>query len=179
MHSTTIVAIKKDGQIALGSDGQVTLGNTIIKGNAAKVRHLGKERAVLGGFAGSTADAFTLFEKFEAKLEENSQQLVKSAVELAKEWRMSENLRRLEAMLIVADSDKILTISGNGDVLEPEHEVTAIGSGAPYALASARSLHTHSSLSAEQIAHEALTIAADICIYTNHHFTIHTLSQKG
>lgn len=176
MHSTTIVAVKRGDQISIGSDGQVTLGNTVIKGNAAKVRYLGTGKKILGGFAGSTADAFTLFEKFEAKLEKNHQNLVKSAVELAKEWRTNEALRKLEAMLIVADYQQILTISGNGDVLEPEHPVTAIGSGAPYALAAARALHNHSDLSAEDMVREALTIAADICIYTNHHFTIETLS---
>ncbi len=175
MHSTTIVAARRGENVAIGSDGQVTLGNTIIKGNAAKVRLLGKEQAVIGGFAGSTADAFTLFEKFEAKLEEHGNQLVRAAVELAKEWRTNESLRKLEAMLIVADKHKTLTISGNGDVLEPEHMVTAIGSGAPYALSGARALLDHTDFDAKTIVKESLTLAADICIYTNHHFTIKTL----
>lgn len=177
MHSTTIVAVKRGNKISIGSDGQVTLGNTVIKGNAAKVRHLGEAQEILGGFAGSTADAFTLFEKFEAKLAKSNQNLTRSAVELAKEWRTNESLRKLEAMLIVADKSQILTITGNGDVLEPEHPVTAIGSGAPYALASARALHQYSDLCAEEIVRESLTIAADICIYTNHQFTIKTLES--
>jgi ATP-dependent HslUV protease, peptidase subunit HslV len=165
-RGTTIVAVQRDGKVALAGDGQVTLQNTVVKHGARKVRRM-KNDQVLAGFAGSTADAFTLFEKFEAKLDEFHGNLKRAAVELAKDWRTDRILRRLEALLIVADKGNILTISGNGDVIEPDDGVSAIGSGGPYALAAARALLKHSTLSAKEIAEEALHIAADICIYTN------------
>jgi|SRR5262245_28988274 len=165
-HGTTIVAVQKDGKVALAGDGQVSFQNTIMKHGARKVRRM-KSDKVLAGFAGSTADAFTLFEKFEAKLDEYHGNLKRAAVELAKDWRTDRVLRRLEALLIVADKDYILTLSGNGDVIEPDDGVTAIGSGGPYALAAARALLSHSTLSAKQIAEEALKIAAGICVFTN------------
>jgi ATP-dependent HslUV protease subunit HslV len=160
------VAVQRDGKVALAGDGQVTLQNTVVKHGARKVRRM-KNDKVLAGFAGSTADAFTLFEKFEAKLDEYHGNLKRAAVELAKDWRTDRILRRLEALLIVADSGNVLTISGNGDVIEPDDGVSAIGSGGPYALAAARALLKHSTLSAKEIAEEALRIAAEICIYTN------------
>jgi len=165
-HGTTILTVRKGGLVAVGGDGQVSLGQTIIKGNARKVRRIGKGE-VIGGFAGATADAFTLFELFEAKLEKHGQ-LVRAAVEFAKDWRTDRRLGRLEAMLAVADAEASLIISGNGDVLEPEDGLIAIGSGGPYALAAAKALLKHTSLAPRQIAEEALTVAADICIYTNH-----------
>lgn len=172
IHATTIVAVRKDGKVAVAGDGQVTFGqNTIMKSTAKKVRllHNGK---VIAGFAGSVADAFTLFEKFEGKLEEYHGNLQRAAVELAKEWRMDKVLRKLEALLIVANEEDLLIVSGNGEVIEPDDGVTAIGSGGSYALSAARALLKHSRLSAREIAEESLHIAASICIYTNHNITV-------
>lgn len=173
-HATTIVCVRKNGQTALGGDGQVSLGHTVVKQKANKIRVLG-EGNVLAGFAGSTADAFTLFEKFEGKLNEYRNNLMRAAVELAKEWRTDKILRRLEALLIVADKERVFTISGNGDVIEPDDAIAAVGSGGPYALAAARALAGHSNLGAKDIVQEALSIAADICIYTNQQTHIETL----
>ncbi len=165
-HGTTIVAVHKDGKTVIAGDGQVSMGNTVVKSTARKVRRL-HEGEVLCGFAGSTADAFTLSEKFEAKLKEYNGNLVRSAVELAKDWRTDKILRRLEALLLVANKDQVLVISGNGDVIEPDEGVHAIGSGGMYAMSAARALYRHSDLSAAEIATEALRIAGEICIYTN------------
>ena len=173
-HATTIVSVRRDGQIVIGGDGQVTLGNTVVKANARKVRRLGGGN-VLAGFAGATADAFTLFELFEQKLEKHGNNLTRAAVELAKDWRTDRRLGRLEAMLAVADKEASLLISGNGDVLEPEHGLIAIGSGGPYAQAAAKALLENSSLSAREIVEKALKIAGDICIYTNHNISIEEL----
>lgn len=173
-HSTTILAVLKDGKLAIAGDGQVTLGNTVIKSGARKVRQL-YDGKILAGFAGSTADAFALFEKFDAKLKEYNGNLARSAVELAKEWRTDRVLRRLEAMLLAANRESILLISGNGDVVEPDDQLAAIGSGSPMALSAARALVKHTDLSAEEIAREAMQIAADICIYTNGNIIIETL----
>jgi len=173
-HGTTIVSVRRDGRVALGGDGQVTLGNIVIKASARKVRRL-HDGKVLAGFAGGTADAFTLFERFEAKLQKHSGHLVRSAVELAKDWRTDRMLRRLEAMLAVADAQASLIITGNGDVLEPEHGLIAIGSGGPYAQAAALALLSHSALDAEAIVRQSLTIAGELCIYTNQHHTVETL----
>jgi ATP-dependent HslUV protease subunit HslV len=173
-HGTTIVSVRRDGKVALGGDGQVTLGNIVIKASARKVRRL-HDGKVLAGFAGGTADAFTLFERFEAKLQKHSGHLVRSAVELAKDWRTDRMLRRLEAMLAVADAEASLVITGNGDVLEPEHGLIAIGSGGPYAQAAALALLSHSSLDAEAIVRQSLAIAGELCIYTNQHHTVETL----
>ncbi|MFM8354241.1 MAG: ATP-dependent protease subunit HslV [Gammaproteobacteria bacterium] len=174
-HATTIVCVHHRGTVALGGDGQVSLGNTVMKGNARKVRRLYDGR-VLAGFAGGTADAFTLFERFEGALEKYHGNLTRAAVELAKDWRSDRALRRLEAMLIVTDASTALLISGNGDVIEPEGGVLAIGSGGPYALAAARALVDNTTLDAKAIVEQALVIAADICVYTNHHRTIETLA---
>jgi ATP-dependent HslUV protease subunit HslV len=173
-HGTTILSARRNGVVALGGDGQVTLGNVVIKATARKVRRLYHER-VLAGFAGATADAFTLFERFEDKLEKHQGHLVRSAVELAKDWRSDRILRRLEAMLAIADASASLVITGNGDVLEPELGIVAIGSGGAFAQAAARALLTHSSLSAGEIVKEALTIAGDLCIYTNQNHVIEVL----
>ncbi len=173
-YGTTIVSIRRDGKVAIGGDGQVTLGNTIMKSNARKVRRLAKGD-VLAGFAGATADAFTLFELFEAKLEKHNGQLTRAAVELAKDWRTERRLGKLEALLAVADKDTSLIITGQGDVLEPEHGLIAIGSGGPYAQAAAKALLESTELSAQEIVERALKIAGDICIYTNHSHTIETL----
>jgi ATP-dependent HslUV protease, peptidase subunit HslV len=173
-HATTIVAVKKEGQVAVAGDGQVSLGNTVLKAKAKKVRRMNEDK-VIAGFAGSTADAFTLFEKFEGKLKEYSGNLKRAAVELAKDWRTDKILRRLEALLIVADKETLFTISGNGDVIEPDDGITAIGSGGMYAMSAARALQKHTKMSARDIAQEAMTIAADICIYTNHNITIETI----
>lgn len=170
MHGTTIIALRKDNKVAIGGDGQVTLGHTVVKGNANKIRRLYNNK-VLTGFAGATADAFTLFELFEAKLKEYRGNLRRSAVELAKEWRSDKILRKLEAMIIAVDETSLLLISGNGDVLEPEDEIVAIGSGGNYALSAARAL-MDSDKSAKEIIERSLTIAADICIYTNKNFHI-------
>ncbi|MFM7121115.1 MAG: ATP-dependent protease subunit HslV [Gammaproteobacteria bacterium] len=174
-HATTIVCVHHRGTVALGGDGQVSLGNTVMKGNARKVRRLYDGR-VLAGFAGGTADAFTLFERFEGALEKYHGNLTRAAVELAKDWRSDRALRRLEAMLIVTDASTALLISGNGDVIEPEGGVLAIGSGGPYALAATRALVDNTTLDAKAIVEQALVIAADICVYTNHHRTIETLA---
>ncbi len=173
-HGTTIVSVRRGSLVAIGGDGQVTLGNTIVKAGARKVRKLFHGQ-VLAGFAGSTADAFTLFERFEAKLEKHQGHLTRAAVELTKDWRTDRVLRRLEAMLAVADAQASLIITGNGDVLEPEHGIIAIGSGGPYAQAAARALLAHTELSAEQVVKKALEIAGEICIYTNQHHTIESL----
>ncbi|MBS0516517.1 MAG: ATP-dependent protease subunit HslV [Proteobacteria bacterium] len=174
-HATTIVSVRRDGKVVIGGDGQVTLGATVVKANARKVRRLGTKGEVLAGFAGATADAFTLFELFEQKLDKYGNNLTRAAVELAKDWRTDRRLGRLEAMLAVADKDASLLISGNGDVLEPEHGLIAIGSGGPYAQAAARALLQHSQLGAREIVEKALGIAGDICIYTNHNITIEEL----
>jgi ATP-dependent HslUV protease subunit HslV len=174
-HATTIVSVRREGKVVIGGDGQVTLGATVVKANARKVRRLGTKGDVLAGFAGATADAFTLFELFEQKLEKYGNNLVRAAVELAKDWRTDRRLGRLEAMLAVADKESSLLISGNGDVLEPEEGLIAIGSGGPYAQAAARALLQHSALSAREIVEKALGIAGDICIYTNHNITIEEL----
>ena len=178
IRSTTVLGVRLNGEVALGSDGQATLGDTVMKHKAQKVRplHGGK---VLAGFAGSTADAFTLFERFEEKLQQYGGMLTRAAVELAKDWRTDRYLRRLEALLAVASEERLLLISGTGDVIEPDDSIVAIGSGGPYALAAARGLVKHSTeLSARQIVQEGLTIAADICIYTNHHINILELPPK-
>jgi ATP-dependent HslUV protease subunit HslV len=173
-HGTTIVTVRKNGVVAIGGDGQVSLGQTIIKGNARKVRQIGKGD-VIGGFAGATADAFTLFERLETKLEQYPGQLLRAAVELAKDWRTDRYLRRLEAMMIVADRQVTLVLTGTGDVLEPESGIMGIGSGGNYALAAARAL-ADSPLGAEEIVRKSLDIAADICVYTNRNVTIETLA---
>ena len=174
-HATTIVSVRRDGKVVIGGDGQVTLGNTIVKANARKVRRLGKNADVLAGFAGATAYAFTLFELFEAKLDKHGSNLTRAAVELAKEWRTDRRLGRLEAMLAVADKEASLLISGNGDVLEPEHGLIAIGSGGPYAQAAAKALLENTAMGAREIVEKALKIAGDICIYTNQNITIEEL----
>ena len=174
-HGTTILGVRRNGAIALGGDGQVTLGNSVMKGNARKVRRLANDR-VLAGFAGGTADAFTLFERFEAKLEKYGN-LTRAAIELAKDWRSDRYLRRLEALLLVGDPDKLFVVSGNGDVIEPDHDVAAIGSGGQYALAAARALLEGSELDARSIAERSLNIAADICIYTNRNLVIEELHR--
>ena len=173
-HGTTILSVRRDKTVALGGDGQVTLGQVVVKGGAKKVRRLYQER-ILAGFAGGTADAFTLFERFEAKLDKHQGNLMRSAVELAKDWRTDRILRRLEAMLAVADREHSLIITGSGDVLEPEQGVVAIGSGGPYAQSAARALLENTTLGARDIVEKSLAIAADLCIYTNHQRTIETL----
>ncbi len=175
-HGTTIISVRRGRQVALGGDGQVTLGNIVVKASARKVRRLHHDR-VLAGFAGGTADAFTLFERFESKLEEHRGQLMRAAVELAKDWRTDRMLRRLEAMLAVADAEHSLIITGNGDVLEPEQGLLAIGSGGAYAQAAARALLEHTELPARDIVERALHIAADLCIYTNHELRIESLGD--
>src|SRR6202162_5577564 len=172
-HATTIIMVKKGGRTVIGGDGQVSIGQTIVKGNAKKVRRLAKGE-VIGGFAGATADAFTLFERLEAKLEQYPGQLTRAAVELAKDWRTDRYLRRLEAMMIVADKEVSLVLTGTGDVLEPEAGIVGIGSGGNYALAAARAL-ADGAVAAEAIVRRALDIAADICVYTNRNVTIETL----
>ncbi len=173
-HGTTIISARRDGKVALGGDGQVTLGNIVIKASARKVRRLYHDK-ILAGFAGGTADAFTLFERFEAKLEKHQGNLMRSAVELAKDWRTDRILRRLEAMLAVADRDCSLVITGIGDVLEPELGLLAIGSGGPYAQAAARALLENTTLGAEDIVRKSLSIAADLCIYTNQNVVVEVL----
>ncbi|WP_040502892.1 ATP-dependent protease subunit HslV [Idiomarina xiamenensis] len=170
---TTIVSVRRGDTVAIGGDGQVSLGNTVMKGNARKVRRLYGDR-VLAGFAGGTADAFTLFERFEAKLEQHQGHLMKAAVELAKDWRTDRALRRLEALLAVADKHTSLIITGNGDVVQPEMDLIAIGSGGPYAQSAARALLENTDLGAAEITQKALTIAGDICVYTNGYQTIET-----
>ena len=174
-HATTIVAVRRGGSAAMAGDGQVTLGQTVVKGKARKVRKLAEGR-ILAGFAGATADAFTLLDRFEAKLKGHQHNLARAAVELAKDWRTDRYLRKLEAMLIVMDSTSTLLLSGTGDVVEPDHGVVAIGSGGNYALAAARALLDHSQLSAADVAREALRIASEICVYTNDSITIEELS---
>jgi ATP-dependent HslUV protease subunit HslV len=174
-HGTTILTVRRGDKVVIGGDGQVSLGNTVLKGNARKVRRLYKDQ-VLAGFAGGTADAFTLFERFEAKLEKHQGHLTRSAVELAKDWRTDRMLRRLEAMLIVADKVASLVISGTGDVVEPEHDLIAIGSGGAYAQSAARALMENTELDARAIVEKSLNIAADICVFTNHSLTIEELS---
>lgn len=172
IHSTTVIAIKHKGEVVVGADGQATLGNTVAKSNVNKIRKISDGKIVCG-FAGSTADAFTLMERFEQKLSNYSNNLKRAAVELAKDWRMDKYLRNLESMLIAADKDEILIISGNGDVLEPDSDVASIGSGSMYAKSAALALKKHAKdLSAEEMVRESLTIAADICIYTNHNLVV-------
>ncbi|MCL1824458.1 MAG: ATP-dependent protease subunit HslV [Betaproteobacteria bacterium] len=175
-HGTTILSVRRGRQVALGGDGQVTLGNIVIKASARKVRTLYDGR-ILAGFAGGTADAFTLFERFEAKLEKHQGNLMRSAVELAKDWRTDRMLRRLEAMLAVADREHSLVITGNGDVLEPEQGIVAIGSGGPYAQAAARALLENTELMPKEIVSKSLTVAADLCIYTNQNHVIEELGE--
>ncbi|KHJ53557.1 MULTISPECIES: ATP-dependent protease subunit HslV [Aureimonas] len=176
MYGTTIVTVRKGGKVVVAGDGQVSLGNTVMKGNARKVRRIGKGGQVIAGFAGATADAFTLLERLEGKLEQYPDQLMRACVELAKDWRTDRYLRRLEAMMIVADKSVTLTLTGNGDVLEPEGGVIAIGSGGNYALAAARAL-AETDLSAEEIARRAMRIAAEICIYTNDNVVLESLDE--
>ena len=174
-HGTTILCVRRDGHVAMAGDGQVTLGQTVIKGNARKVRRIGAGDRVLAGFAGATADAFTLLERLEAKLERYPSQLERACVELAKDWRTDRYLRRLEAMMAVADAERSFTLTGNGDVLEPEDGVIAIGSGGNYALSAARALLEIDGLSAEEIARRSMRIAGEICVYTNANVIIETL----
>lgn len=171
---TTIVSVRRGNQVVMAGDGQVSLGNTVMKGNAKKVRRLYHDK-VIAGFAGGTADAFTLFERFESKLEQHQGHLTKAAVELAKDWRTDRMLRKLEALLAVADHTASLVITGNGDVIQPEHDLIAIGSGGPFAQSAATALLENTDLSAQEIASKALTIAGDICVYTNHSHTVETL----
>ncbi|WP_374408520.1 ATP-dependent protease subunit HslV [Pelagerythrobacter sp.] len=173
-HGTTIIGVKKDGKTVVAGDGQVSMGNTVMKPNARKVRRIGKDGAVVAGFAGATADAFTLFERLEKKLEQYSGQLMRAAVELAKDWRTDKYLRNLEALMIVADKDSLLVLTGNGDVLEPEAGIAAIGSGGNYALAAARAIDAYEN-DAEQIARKAMAVAADICVFTNGNVTVETV----
>jgi len=174
LHGTTILSVRRGASVALGGDGQVTLGQVVVKGGAKKVRRLYQDR-ILAGFAGGTADAFTLFERFEGKLDKHQGNLLRSAVELAKDWRTDRILRRLEAMLAVADKEHSLIITGSGDVLEPEHGIVAIGSGGPYAQSAAKALLDNTQLGPREIVDKALAIAADLCIYTNHNRTIEVL----
>jgi ATP-dependent HslUV protease subunit HslV len=174
-RGTTILSVRRGNTVVIGGDGQVSMGNTIMKGNARKVRRLYNDQ-VIAGFAGGTADAFTLFERFEAKLEKHGGQLVRAAVELAKDWRTDRALRRLEALLAVADKDASLIITGNGDVIQPEDDLIAIGSGGVFAQSAARALLENTELDANTIVTKALTIAGDVCVYTNHNFTIEELT---
>jgi len=171
-HSTTILAIRRGGEVVVAGDGQVSFGNTVLKGNARKVRRMGRDNNIIAGFAGATADAFTLFERLEAKLEAHPGQLTRACVELAKDWRTDKYLRRLEAMLAVCDKETSLILSGTGDVVEPEDGIIGIGSGGNYALAAARALYEIKDLSAEDIARRAMKIAGDICVYTNHNIVL-------
>lgn len=173
-RGTTIVSVRRGNKVVIGGDGQVSQGNTVMKGNARKVRRLYKDQ-VIAGFAGGTADAFTLFERFEEQLEKHHGKLVRAAVELAKLWRTERSLRRLEALLVVADQESSLIITGNGDVIEPEDSIMAIGSGGPYAQSAAKALMQNSDLGAREIVEKSLTIAAEICVYTNHNHTIEEL----
>lgn len=175
IRSTTVLAVKHNGKVSIGADGQATMGNTVAKNNVKKIRKLNDGKIVCG-FAGSTADAFTLIERFQEKLNKHGNNMKRSAIELAKDWRTDRYLRKLEAMMIAANSEEILIISGTGDVLEPDDDIASIGSGSNYALSAAKALKKHaSSLSSEEIVKEGLTIAADICIYTNHNFVIETI----
>ena len=173
-HGTTILAVRKDGRTVIAGDGQVSMGNTVMKPNARKVRRLGKDDKVIAGFAGATADAFTLFERLEKKLEQHSGQLLRAAVELAKDWRTDKYLRNLEALMIVADKDVLLVLTGNGDVLEPEGGIAAIGSGGNSALAAARALDPYEE-DAEKIARRAMEVAAEVCVFTNDRVTVETV----
>ncbi|MEL6301637.1 MAG: ATP-dependent protease subunit HslV [Pseudomonadota bacterium] len=175
-RGTTIVSVRRGDSVAIAGDGQVSMGNTVMKGNARKVRRLYRDQ-VIAGFAGGTADAFTLFELFEQKMEQYGN-LRRAAIELAKDWRTDRRLRRLEALLIIADRENTLIVSGNGDVIEPEHDVAAIGSGGSFALAAARAMRDHTELNAGEIATKSLNIAADICVYTNHSITLETLGVE-
>ncbi len=174
IYATTILSVRKNGKVAIGGDGQVSLGQTILKSNAKKIRKLG-DGSIIAGFAGATADAFTLFERLESKLEQYPNQLTRACVELAKDWRMDKYLRRLEAMLIVVDKNTSLVLTGNGDVLEPEDGIVGIGSGGNYALSAARALYSIKELSAEEVVKRSMKIAGDLCVYTNHNITIETL----
>ena len=176
LHGTTVLAVRRNGRVVIGGDGQVTLGSTVMKGNARKVRRLYQNR-IIAGFAGGTADAFTLFERFEGKLDKHGGNLTRAAVELAKDWRTDRLLRRLEALLIVADLQTTFILSGTGDVIEPEHDLAAIGSGGAYAQAAAQALLAHSALDARTIVEQALKIAAGICIYTNENLTFEELAD--
>ena len=173
MHATTIIGVKKDGKVAIAGDGQVTLGHTVIKQKAKKVRRLGVDNKIIAGFAGSTADAFTLFERLEMRLEKYPTQLMRACVELAKEWRTDKYLRKLEAMLIVSDGDKMFVLTGTGDVLEPDEPYVAIGSGGNYALSAAKAFCSYpNTMNAKEIATKSIEIAADLCIYTNHNIVV-------
>lgn len=174
IYGTTILAVRKNGQVAIAGDGQVSFGTTILKSNARKIRKLG-DGSIIAGFAGATADAFTLFERLESKLEQYPNQLMRSCVELAKDWRMDKYLRRLEAMMIVVDKDVSLVLTGNGDVLEPEDGIAGIGSGGNYALAAARALASVDKMSAEEIVKKSMKIAAELCIYTNENILVEVL----
>jgi len=176
LKSTTIVGIRKEKSVVIAGDGQASLGNTIMKANVKKVRRLGSENLVIAGFAGSTADAFALFERLESKLDQYKNQLKRSCVELAKDWRTDRYLRRLEAMMIVADKEVSLLLSGTGDVIETDDGILAIGSGGPYALSAAKALIKNTTLSAKEIANESLKIAADVCIYTNHNIVVEEIN---
>lgn len=176
-YGTTILAVRKGDEVVVGGDGQVSIGHTVMKSNARKVRRIGKGGNIIAGFAGATADAFTLFERLEAKLEQHPGQLTRACVELAKDWRMDKYLRRLEAMMAVCDKDVSLVLTGNGDVLEPEDGIIAIGSGGNYALSAARALHDRDDLSAEEIVRKAMKIAADICVYTNGNLIVETINK--
>jgi ATP-dependent HslUV protease subunit HslV len=178
MHATTVLAVRRDGRVAMGGDGQVTMGDTVVKGSARKVRLL-KDGKILAGFAGAVADAFTLFEKLEEKLERYPGNLARAVVELAKDWRLDRYLRRLDALLAVADGEHLFLVSGTGDVIEPDDEVLAIGSGGTYALAAARALKQSSELSAKDIVQRALEIAGDICIYTNRDIVVMELGAEA
>jgi len=175
---TTICCVRKDGEVAIGGDGQVSLGDTVMKHSARKVRTI-RDGTILTGFAGSTADAMNLFERFEAKLDEHGGSLIRAAVALAKDWRTDKYLRQLEAMMIVADAENTLLISGNGDVLEPDDGIATIGSGGAYAKAAATALVNHSALNAKDATHEAMMIAANICVYTNDSITIHSITKES
>jgi ATP-dependent HslUV protease subunit HslV len=174
-HSTTILSVRKNGKVVIAGDGQVSMGQTILKSNARKVRRLGAKNDIIAGFAGATADAFTLFERLESKLDAMPGQLTRACVELAKDWRMDKYLRRLEALMAVADANTSLILTGTGDVVEPEDGIIGIGSGGNYAIAAARALYESSDLDAEQIARKAMKIAGDICVYTNHNIVLETL----
>jgi ATP-dependent HslUV protease subunit HslV len=174
LYGTTILAVRKNGKVAIAGDGQVSLGQTVLKSNARKIRKLG-DGSIIGGFAGATADAFTLFERLETKLEQYPNQLMRACVELAKDWRMDKYLRRLEAMMIVVDKDISLVLTGNGDVLEPENGIAGIGSGGNYALSAARALASIDNLSAEEVVKRSMKIAAELCVYTNENIVIEVL----
>lgn len=174
IHATTVICVRRDGQVAMAGDGQVTVGNTVMKHGAAKVRRLYHDK-ILSGFAGSAADAFALYSRFEAKLEEYRGNMERAVVELAKDWRMDKYLRQLQAMLIVANTERAYLISGTGDLIQPDDGILAIGSGGPFALSAARALMKHTQLSAAQVAEEAMRVAAEVCIYTNDRITVETL----